>query len=296
MLNLNILSKIKGRYRTDYKLAPLTRLKVGGKTDIFFMPYDLQDLTYFLFNINNDTPITIIGNGSNILIRDNGIEGVVIKLGEEFNYIKKDEDSLIVGGAVLNYHLVQFALSYSLSGMEFLIGIPGSIGGSIMMNAGCYGKEIQNFLKEITYINRNGEKIIKSKDQIDFSYRTTDIHEWGIIIEAKFYFPPGNSEDVRNKIIEIKTKRHSTQPYSQKTAGSTFMNPPNYYAWKLIESVGLRGYKIGNAEFSTLHCNFLINNGNSSSAALEELGLLAVEKIKEKHAIDLKWELKRLGK
>ena len=289
------LEQLIGQYKYKYRLSAITRLKVGGEAEFLFIPKHLKDLQYFLQEASKEMPVTVIGNCSNILVRDGGIEGITIKLGENFSYVYLQNNQIIVGGSTLNYHLVQFTLSQSIEGLEFLTGVPGSIGGSIAMNAGCYGSEVKDNLLEITYINKFGQIKIKKRSEILFSYRKSDFSEWGIVIEAKFYYQTSSKNKIQDKIQYINYQRKTTQPYFAKTAGSTFINPDGRKAWQLIDSVGLRGYRIGDAQFSEQHCNFIINLGAANAKEIEELGLLAIQKVQQKHGIKMLWEVKRLG-
>ncbi|MCF8462991.1 MAG: UDP-N-acetylmuramate dehydrogenase, partial [Rickettsiaceae bacterium] len=224
-----------------------------------------------------------------------GIRRVVIKLSSAFATMSYDNKFIIVGGAALNYSLAQFALQHSIANLEFLCGIPGSLGGSIFMNAGCYGWEMKDIISEISLLDRNGNIVNLRTNEINFSYRNSNIAKDFVIIAAKLIATKGDFDSIKRRMEQITSERNISQPYSAKTAGSTFMNPPNNKAWQLIESVGLRGFKIGDGSFSEKHCNFLINSGDAKAKDLEDLAELAIKKVKEKHNIELIWEVKRLG-
>ncbi len=291
----NILETNKMSVAYRYPLHKITRLGVGGIADIFFKPINLQNLINFLKILPANYPITYIGSGSNILIKDSGIRGVVIKLTSKFAKVTYDGKHITVGGAALNYSLTQFALQNSVANLEFLCGIPGSIGGSVFMNAGCYGWEMKDIISEVTLLDKYGNLTILQNNEINFNYRTSNLPKDLLVIEAKIIAKKGDFDSVKKRMEQITTERSISQPYTAKTAGSTFMNPPNHKAWQLIESVGLRGFKIGDASFSEKHCNFLINHGNATAQNFEDLINLAIKKVKEKYNIELILEVKILG-
>jgi UDP-N-acetylmuramate dehydrogenase len=293
----NHLPEIKGSYKENAPLSHYTWFKVGGKAEILYKPYDLEDLCVFLKEIDKSVPLSLIGAGSNIIIRDGGIDGVVIRLGRNFNDINILPNNLIeVGASMLNMNLSSFCLDNEIGGLEFLSGIPGSIGGGIAMNAGAYGKEFKDIVESITSIDRNGNIHILKNEEIKFSYRRNGLSNDLIFISAKLHYYNDNKLNIKKHIDEINLSRRSTQPILERTGGSTFANPENNSAWKLIDNVGLRGYHHGYAKFSEKHCNFLINTGNATAKDLEDLGELARKKVLEKFDINLHWEIKRLGK
>ncbi|NDB81456.1 MAG: UDP-N-acetylmuramate dehydrogenase [Alphaproteobacteria bacterium] len=289
------LPKIRGQYRFDYDLSQITWFKTGGKAEVFFKPEDLDDLVYFLKNIDRKIQIHILGNCSNVIVRDGGVKGVVIKLGRNFANISKHNDIIIAGAAALNSSVAQFALMNSYSNFEFLVGIPGCVGGGVKMNAGSYGSEFKDIILSLKAVDFAGNiHIFDFLDNI-FSYRKCLLPENLIFIEAHFSARKKQYEEIKSKMDEITIARSRSQPIKEKTGGSTFANPDSYKAWELIDDVGLRGYKIGGAQFSELHCNFLINTGLASSKDLEDLGEMAIQKVKEKRNIQLNWEIKRIG-
>lgn len=290
------LPEPRGEIRHNFNLANLTWFKVGGCAEVLFKPSDIEDLSNFLSNLPLETPIHVIGAGSNIIIRDGGIDGVVIKLGRGFTDIKHNPTLLTVGAGSLNYSLAQYALQNSLQGLEFLVGIPGTIGGGITMNAGSYGTEFKDILHSITMLDRVGKKHILSPDEMGFAYRSNNIKDWAVFVEATFHAIPGEQEQIKAKMDEITNARAQTQPINLKTGGSTFANPEGYKAWQLIDQVGMRSFVIGGAQFSPLHCNFMINTGNATATDLETLGEMARTKVYNQTGIELKWEIKRLGK
>ena len=208
-----------------------------------------------------------------------------------------DSSHLITAGAAtLNYNLAQFTLQNSLQDLEFLVGIPGTVGGGIAMNAGSYGSEFKDILHSITLLDRNGEKHTLMPEELGFGYRHNSLKDWAIFVEATFYTTQGNKEEIKARMDEISAARQQTQPINQKTGGSTFANPDGYKAWQLVDQVGMRGFAIGAAQFSPLHCNFMINTGNATATELEELGEMARAKVLEQTGVELKWEIKRIGR
>ena len=301
------LPKVKGRLLFDRHLGSLTWLKVGGPAKIFFQPYDSLDLKTFLSKLSNDYSIFPIGVGSNLLVRDGGINAVVIRLGgKSFNYIKKDKSYIRCGAGALDSHVAIKAAEWGLD-LTFLRTIPGTIGGAIAMNSGCYGSYIKDFLVEVTIINRKGIEQVLRKNQIEFGYRSSDIPSDTIIVEAVFEAPQADSCYLKTKMAEQLMARNSTQPISERTAGSTFRNPSGKSsiglkdddtertAWKLIDDVGLRGFVLGGAQVSDKHPNFLVNRGNASSKDFEELGELIRKKVLQNSGIELQWEVIRVG-
>ena len=289
---------IRGVLKQNYNLKHLTWLKVGGDADIFFKPEDIEDLKIFLKENNNRFPITVIGAGSNLIIRDKGVEGVVIKLGRNFTDIQFVDNNLIVAGAgCLNSSLAKFCLVNSITGFEFLIGIPGTVGGGVAMNAGSYGCEFKDIVASVEVLDTEGNLIIIPLDRIGFSYRTNSLPK--DLIFTRVFFQAKNKEDtnkIKQKMDEISAIRSSSQPVSEKTGGSTFANPKGFKAWELIDKAGLRSARVGGACMSEMHCNFMINDNNATATDMENLGELIRQKVKENSSIELQWEIKRIGK
>jgi len=289
---------IRGVLKQNYNLKHLTWLKVGGDADIFFKPEDIEDLKIFLKENNNRFPITVIGAGSNLIIRDKGVEGVVIKLGRNFTDIQFVDNNLIVAGAgCLNSSLAKFCLVNSITGFEFLIGIPGTLGGGVAMNAGSYGCEFKDIVASVEVLDTEGNLIIIPLDRIGFSYRTNSLPK--DLIFTRVFFQAKNKEDtnkIKQKMDEISAIRSSSQPVSEKTGGSTFANPKGFKAWELIDKAGLRSARVGGACMSEMHCNFMINDNNATATDMENLGELIRQKVKENSGIELQWEIKRIGK
>ncbi|WP_410521156.1 UDP-N-acetylmuramate dehydrogenase [Candidatus Tisiphia endosymbiont of Ditula angustiorana] len=291
------LPKTVGEYRNNYNLSHLTWFKVGGPAEIFFKPLDVQDLANFVSQNQQHRPITVLGAGSNIIIRDGGIDGVVVKLGQNFTNIELMPDNQIsVGSSCLNYNLAKFCQMHAMTGFEFLVGIPGTIGGGVVMNAGAYGSEFKDIIIAIEAIDSRGNFILIPNEEIGFKYRGNNLPKDLIITRAIFKATIGEREMILAKMDEINKNRLATQPIKERTSGSTFANPKNHKAWQLIDKAGMRGYRIGGASMSQLHCNFMINHGNSSARDLEDLGDLVKKNVFEDSGISLEWEIKRIGK
>ena len=301
------LPQVKGQVSFGRHLGSLTWLKVGGPAKVFFRPFDCLDLKTFLSKLSNDYTIFPIGVGSNLLVRDGGINAVVIRLGgKSFNYIEKDKSYIRCGAGALDSHVAIKAAEWGLD-LTFLRTIPGTIGGAVAMNSGCYGSYIKDFLVEVKIVNREGIEQVLKQNQIEFGYRSSNIPSDTIIVEAVFEAPQVDSCYLKTKMAEQLSKRNSTQPISERTAGSTFRNPSGKSsiglkdddtertAWKLIDDVGLRGFVLGGAQVSDKHPNFLVNRGNASSKDFEELGELIRKKVLQNTGIELQWEVIRVG-
>lgn len=291
------LPEISGEYRRDYNLSHLTWFKVGGPAEIFFKPLDPQDLASFILQNQQRLPVTLLGAGSNIIIRDGGIDGVVVKLGQNFTNITiVNDNEIAVGAGCLNFNLAKFCQMNSIAGFEFLIGIPGTIGGGIVMNAGAYNSEFKDHVIAVEAIDNKGNFLTLTNEEIGFKYRGNSLPQDLIITKVIFKFALGDKNQIAEAMNEINKKRSETQPIKERTGGSTFANPGHYKAWKLIDQAGMRGYQIRGASMSELHCNFMINHGNASANDLETLGNLVKKKVFENSGVDLQWEIKRIGK
>ena len=292
------LQKVKGIYKLDYNLKHLTWLKVGGNADIFFKPEDTEALIMFLKENNNELPITVIGAGSNIIIRDKGVEGAVIKLGRNFTDIEFISDSLIaVGAGCLNFNLAKFCLGHSITGFEFLVGIPGTVGGGVAMNAGSYGSEFKDIVEFVEAVDSQGNLLTLSKSDIGFVHRGNSNCK-GLIFTRVFLSSrnKGEPEKIEQRMNERTSMRSAAQPVTEKTGGSTFINPEGQKAWELIDKAGMRGMAVGGARMSEMHCNFMINYNNATANDMETLGEVVREKVKENSSVDLQWEIKRIGR
>jgi UDP-N-acetylmuramate dehydrogenase len=291
------LPAVRGNYRENYNLAHLTWFKVGGAADVLYKPFDEDDIANFLKQNNRERPVTIIGAGSNIIIRDAGIEGVVIKLGSGFTEIEiLPQGDLLVGAACLNFNLAKFAEVNSIKGFEFLVGIPGTVGGGVAMNAGSYGSEFKDIVKSVYALDNLGVKMQISVEDIGFGYRKNSLPTNLIYTKVVFRADVGDADEIKLKMQEINKQRSSTQPITEKTGGSTFANLEGKKAWEVIDAAGLRGTKIGGALMSLKHCNFIINQGNATADDIEMLGEFVRRKVMEHSGIELKWEIKRIGR
>ncbi len=291
---IKISDKLKSKFYYDYDVGKLTWFRTGGKSKIFIIVDDSNELEIILNEIKNRN-FYILGSGSNLLIRDKGYSGAIIKLGKGFNKIKINEDKIEVGASNYDNQLANFAMNNSLKGFEFFSGIPGTIGGAIKMNAGCYGSETKDKLHSIEIYDKLGNKnILKSKD-LSLKYRSSNILNNQIITSALFNYEYGSKKDIQNEIKNIKLQRTNTQPIKDKTSGSTFKNPSNKFAAELIDKSGCKGLKYGDASISLKHANFLINNGEAKSSDIENLGKLVIDKVEKKFGITLEWEIKIIG-
>ncbi len=286
---------LRGRLAANQPLGPFTWFRVGGPAQVYFAPEDEADLAYFLRHLPADVPLTVIGVGSNLIVRDGGIAGVVIRLGRGFNDIATDEDTVKAGAAALDKRVAEAAAAAGIGGLEFYFGIPGTIGGAIRMNAGANGGETKDVLVEATGVTRAGAVVTLNNAAMDFRYRGSGADPSIIFTSALYRGTITGAESIRARMAEVQKHREDTQPIREKTGGSTFKNPEGHSAWKLIDAAGLRGYKVGDAQVSEMHCNFLINTGNASAADIEALGEAIRERVKEHSGIDLEWEIKRIG-
>lgn len=289
------LPKVRGQYRFN---AHITNwFDVGGKAEILFKPEDIDDLAFFLKNKSPIIATTIIGAGSNIIVKDKGIKGVVIRLGKGFNNIEINGDNAIKAyGACLCANVANFARDNGLAGLEFLSGIPGSLGGAIAMNAGCYNSDISQILVSATAMDQNGNIVELARKDFDFAYRSNNLASKYIFISAVFSVKKSSFEDVSIVMQKFQKSREETQPIRAKTGGSTFKNPKNSTkkAWELIDQAGLRGFSVNDAEISSKHCNFLINKNNASAEDLINLINIIKKKVKDCSGVDLEEEIKIL--
>ena len=297
MLETINLPKVRGNYRFNVDLSKTKWFRVGGKAQILFTPKDLDDLAFFLTHKPQDLTINILGVGSNIIISDDGIGGAVIKLGNAFTKISHQNDLVTIGAACLCYNAALYSRINGLSGLEFLAGIPGSIGGAIAMNAGCYDGDIKGALLSATAIDYSGNVFHLQNSDFGFKYRGNSLPKNLIFIEGVFKVTKSTSEAVGKQIASFNKKRELTQPIRTKTGGSTFKNPPgNKKAWQLIDEAGCRGMVVGGAKISEQHCNFIINTGNATAKDIIGLGNKVIDMVKEKSGITLEWEIKIIGK
>ena len=291
------LPAVRGRLVPNAPLGAQSWFRVGGPADVLFRPADIDDLCHFLAGCPADIPVMAIGVGSNLLIRDGGVDGVVIRLGKEFAGIEQDGTTLYAGAGVVDLTLALTARDAGLGGLEFLSGIPGTVGGAVRMNAGAYGSETKDWLIHADIVTRDGQKQRLTADQLGLSYRHADLPPDAIVVGAAFRTVPDDKAVIAARIEKIQQAREETQPVRARTGGSTFANPDgDKKAWELIDGAGCRGLTIGDAQISEKHCNFMINNGGASAADLENLGETVRERVQQAFGITLRWEIKRLGR
>jgi UDP-N-acetylmuramate dehydrogenase len=293
------LPAVRGRLLHDETLAPFTWFRVGGPAEVLFLPADPEDLGAFLRALPDEVPRTLLGVGSNLIVRDGGIEGVVIRLaGRAFGRIEVDADQarVIAGAGALDSAVARVAAEAGIGGLEFLAGIPGTVGGALTMNAGCYGRETKDILVAAWATDFTGESRPWELEDFGYGYRSSAIPS-GVIWEQAIF--QGHRDDpaaVRARMAEITARRETTQPIREKTGGSTFKNPPGHSAWKLVDAAGWRGREMGGAMMSPLHANFMINTGSATAADLEALGEAVRADVRAKTGVQLEWEIKRIGR
>ena len=292
------LPAVRGRIERDAPLAPYTWFRVGGPADLLFIPEDEDDLAAFLKGLDPAVPVLPIGVGSNLLVRDGGVPGVVVRLGRGFSKVEAREGPRIFAGAgVPDAVLAREAAKAGIAGLEFYRGVPGSVGGACVMNAGCYGSETREMLAEACAVTRAGEKVVLSNADMGFSYRRSAAAHGDLIFTgALFQGTPDEPAVITARMDEITARREASQPIREKTGGSTFKNPPGDSAWRLVDASGWRGRPFGGALFSDKHANFLINAGEATAADLEGLGELVRADVKAQFGVDLEWEIKRVGR
>lgn len=295
------LPGVRGKYIEGARLDALTWFRVGGPADILFTPEDFDDLITFLTGCPEDIPVRVVGVGSNLLVRDGGLEGVTIRLAKGFNGIEIEDEVVEAGAAALDVTVARRAQKAGLAGLEFYRGIPGAIGGALRMNAGSYGTETKDVLIECTAVDRTGYKRTLKVEEMGYSYRHSDVPEDFIFTSARFQTRRDDPKAILARMNEITSSREDSQPVKSRTGGSTFKNPDlelsgGLKAWQLINQAGCRGLKVGGAQVSEQHCNFLINQGEASAADLEGLGDEVRRRVLENSGIDLHWEIKRIGR
>ena len=297
---LERLPDVRGSLKANVPLAPYTWLRVGGSADAFFIPKDEVDLAHFLSSTPPEIPIHILGVASNILVRDGGVRGVTIRLGPAFAKITTDGLTVTAGAAALDNKVAKIAAKAGIAGLEFYAGIPGTIGGALRMNAGCYGGETKDILRELVVIDRRGRRCRVPAAEMGYSYRHSAAPSDWIFVEAVFEGRADDPAAITARMAVITEKREQSQPIREKTGGSTFKNPDPAQsdgrgAWQVIDAAGGRGYRVGGAQMSEQHCNFMINTGAASAADLEALGEDIRAKVKQSQGVDLDWEIKRIG-
>jgi UDP-N-acetylmuramate dehydrogenase len=293
------LPPARGKLLKDEPLGPFTWFRVGGPADVVFLPQDEDDLAQFLQGLDPAVPVTPLGVGSNTLVRDGGVEGVVVRLGKGFATVEpRGENRIYAGAGVLDAVLARDSAKAGIAGLEFFRGVPGSIGGALTMNAGCYGAETKDVLVEAYAVTRAGERITLSNADLGYSYRKSAraAAEPLIFTGALFAGTADEPAAIEARMAEITARREASQPIREKTGGSTFKNPPGHSSWQLVDAAGWRGKPFGGAMFSPLHANFLINTGEATAADLEGLGEAVRAEVRAKFGVELDWEIKRIGR
>ncbi|HVU21115.1 MAG TPA: UDP-N-acetylmuramate dehydrogenase [Rhizomicrobium sp.] len=289
------LPAVRGTYAHGAALKDLVWFRAGGPAEVLFRPADADDLATFLYARSPETRVSVIGVGSNLLVRDGGIPGVVVRLPGAFGRISVEGTRIRAGAAALDAAVARAAAEAGIGGLEFLRGIPGTVGGALKMNAGCYGKEIKDIFVEATVIDGKGNKHTLSAADMGFVYRKAQVPEDFIFVEAIFEGVNDEPAAVKARMEALVEQRESTQPVKSRTGGSTFKNPPGQKAWQLIDEAGCRGLMHGAAQVSEKHCNFLINTGDATAADIEALGEEVRARVKAKSGVELEWEIKRVG-
>lgn len=287
---------LRGRLLANQPLADLTWFRVGGPAQALFIPDGEDDLAYFLARLPGDVPVTVIGLGSNLIVRDGGVPGVVVRLGRGFNEVAVEEGHRVrAGAAVPDVKVARAAQEAGIAGLAFLRGIPGAVGGALRMNGGAYGSETKDVLIEARGVDRGGGVRVFANADMGYSYRHCGVADEVIFTQALFQGAPGDPAAIAVEMEKITEAREATQPVKSRTGGSTFKNPPGHKAWQLIDAAGCRGLKVGDAQVSELHCNFLINLGSATAADIETLGETVRSRVKENSGVALEWEIKRIG-
>jgi UDP-N-acetylmuramate dehydrogenase len=290
------MPELRGRLMANQPLAELTWFRVGGPAQVLFVPEDEADLAYFLGRLRSEIPVTVVGLGSNLIVRDGGVPGVVIRLGRGFGEVKVEDGARVrAGAAVPDVKVSRAAQEAGLAGLAFFRGIPGAVGGALRMNGGAYGRETKDALIEARGVDRQGCVHLFSNRDMHYSYRHCGVPDDVIFTQALFQGAPGDSAAIAAEMEKITESREATQPIKSRTGGSTFKNPPGRKAWQLIDAAGCRGLKIGGAQVSQMHCNFLINLGSASAADIETLGETVRARVCESSGVELEWEIKRIG-
>ena len=286
---------VRGRLLANQSLAELTWFRVGGPAQALFMPEDEADLAYLLKNIPADVPVIVIGLGSNLIVRDGGVPGVVVRLGRGFSDVRVDGTAIVAGPAVPDVKVARAAQEAGIAGLAFMRGIPGAIGGALRMNGGAYKGETKDVLVEARAVDRKGNIHVLANADMHYTYRHCGAPEDYIFTQATFRGTPGDPAVIAAEMDKITESREATQPIKSRTGGSTFKNPPGHKAWQLIDAAGCRGLIVGSAQVSELHCNFLINLGGATAADIETLGETVRKRVKETSGVTLEWEIKRIG-
>ncbi len=289
------LPPIRGRVQAHASLAPFTWFRVGGPAEALVRPSDAADLASFFSALPPDVPVQVLGAASNVIVRDGGIPGVVLRLGRGFGEVQIEPDGVVAGAACLDAVVAEHAAAAGLAGLEFLSGIPGAIGGAVAMNAGAYGGDIAGCLDWAEVVTRSGEQRRMDAAALAFAYRHASLPPGAVVVRARFRARPGDRAAIAARMAEIRRSREDTQPVRARTGGSTFRNPPGMRAWELIDAAGGRGLTRGGAACSGKHCNFLLNTGGATAADLEGLGEELRRRVHAASGVTLEWEIKRMG-
>ena len=288
---------IRGKLIKDAPLAPLVWFKSGGKADWLFEPADVEDLIGFLQQMGGSVPVMALGLGSNLIVRDGGVPGVVIRLGKAFAKVRqRDTTTLDCSGGASGILVASSARDAGIAGLEFLRGIPGTVGGFVRMNGGAYGREVADILVDCDVVLPNGDFVTLPADQLGYRYRHSALPEGAVVVAARFRGIPGDPKAIGAEMDRIAAAREESQPLRSKTGGSTFKNPEGRKAWQLVDAAGCRGLTLGGAQVSEKHTNFLINTGDATSADIEGLGELVRQKVAQSQGVDLEWEIQRVGR
>jgi UDP-N-acetylmuramate dehydrogenase len=291
----DLLPKLRGRVQLDAPLAPFTWFRVGGKAEALIRPADAEDLAQFLRALPLEVPVQVIGAASNLIVRDGGLPGVTIRLARGFSAIEPDAAGIAAGAAALDVTVAEHAAAAGLGGLEFLSGIPGTIGGAVAMNAGAYGGEIAAVLDWAELVTRSGEQRRMTAADLAFAYRHAALPAGAVVVRAHLRAQPGAAGLIAARMAEIRANREASQPIRARTGGSTFRNPPDMKAWELIDAAGCRGLARGGAQVSDKHCNFLINTGSATAAEVEGLGEEVRRRVYAATGVTLEWEIRRIG-
>ena len=290
------MPSVRGKLTTDAPLAPLVWFKSGGKAEWLFEPKDEEDLVEFLRGLDPDVPVMALGLGSNLIVRDGGVPGVVIRLGKAFATIDRvDQTTLRCGGGASGILVSSTARDAGIAGLEFLRGIPGTVGGFVRMNGGAYGREVRDILVSARVVLRSGEVVEWPLEKLGYTYRHSEVPAGAVVIEAVFRGSSGDPAAIGAEMDAIARAREESQPLRSRTGGSTFKNPPGHKAWALVDAAGCRGLTMGDAQVSEKHCNFLLNLGSATSAEIEALGEEVRRRVEAKTHISLEWEIQRVG-
>ena len=297
LLTRTALPDARGRLTADAPLAPLVWFKAGGAAEWLFEPQDADDLAAFLRGLDPAMPVLALGLGSNLIVRDGGVPGVVVRLGKAFARVEPvDAVTLDCGGGASGILVSSTARDAGIAGLEFLRSIPGTVGGFVRMNGGAYGAEVKDVLVDCDVILRSGERVTLAAADLRYTYRHSELPEQAIVIGARFRGRPGAPEAIQAEMDRISASREASQPLRSKTGGSTFKNPPGHKAWELVDRAGCRGLQRGGAQVSEKHTNFLINTGEATSAEIEGLGEEVRRRVKANSGIELEWEIQRVGR